>query len=517
MSRLAAEARSAGVLAVLAFLAACSGGSPRREAHADATGKRLSARGVRVALPPGWDGRITARRWPLPDAATVSLASFPLASGDDTAASRARKAMGRNDVLLVLSETLPARGAPAEQPRIDPRERRASVDRYVIASGRAFVLRASFGSRPPPRKLIERVNAVLARLAIGACRQPLKPAPDPAPASALAPARLLPTPIRILTQCRLAQARSPFPILCPARLPRPFLSWPRAEPPRPAAERLPAPGTSWRSRSDPRYRQRSFGGVSIGYGAPWEPDSGRDWRLHLWRNRPCCFLHFEVFWRREGGRHVPAGARPAKLGGRRGLLKDASSYALVSRDNDHLYFPNHPRFLWREKDIPYVATLHRFGTKRETRALLARLIRELRPVRELRSRCVPGLTSLGKLAASPELKRCSVPAGAPAHPVHVESAVSHRGEWNLRRRIGAGRRIRSSWEGAVERRPGTRYGICSPLAVAELRPDAFRERDGAGGRTRPECRTARDHAGRRDSRRLGDNPCRSCRGRGTAG
>jgi hypothetical protein len=149
-------------------------------------------------------------------------------------------------------------------------------------------------------------------------------------------------------------------------------------------ERLPAPGVSWRSRSDPRYRKRTFSGVSIGYGAPWEPDCGPDWRLHLWRNRPCCFLHFEVFWRKEGPSHVPAGARPAALGGRRGLQKDATSYGLASGENDYLYWANHTRFLWRENGVRYVATLHRFGTKHDTRTLLGGLIRELRPAKALR-------------------------------------------------------------------------------------------------------------------------------------
>ena len=121
-------------------------------------------------------------------------------------------------------------------------------------------------------------------------------------------------------------------------------------------------------------------GVDFSYGAPWEPGSGPDWRLHLWRNRPCCFLHFEIFRRPSGRRNTPAGALPASLGGRRGLLKDGTSWGLGSSTGDDMYFANHTRFLWREHGVDYVATLHRFGSKQETRALLARLIRELRPV-----------------------------------------------------------------------------------------------------------------------------------------
>jgi hypothetical protein len=207
-------------------------------------------------------------------------------------------------------------------------------------------------------------------------------APDPPREAALRAPPLFSTPTRVVTQCRQAQNRASFPILCPLRLPRAFIGRLRDEPPAISATKLPAANASWKSRSDPRYRRRSFGGVSIGYGVPWEPDSGPDWRLHLWRNRPCCFLHFDVFRRAEGRAQIPAGARPATLGGRHGLLKDATTYGLASRENDYLYFANHTRFLWREHGVPYVATLHRFGTRRETRDLLDRLIRELRATRD---------------------------------------------------------------------------------------------------------------------------------------
>jgi hypothetical protein len=375
-----------GLVVGLAFVAACSARSSEDEAPPEPIGKRVTGLGIRIDLPRGWEGRISERGWPLPGAVLVHIASFPLPARDDDDASKARKAVGRNDVLLVLSEGLRGTTLPLERPRIEPGHRLASIgpyffiDQYFVASGRVFLLHATFGSKSPPKNLIRSVNAALASLSSEPRTRPLRPPPDPAPPRALAPVRLLPTPLRVLNQCRLAQARSSFPILCPALLPRPFLGWPRGGPPEPAAERLPAPGASWRSRSDPRYRKRSFSGVSIGYGAPWEPDSGPDWRVHLWRNRPCCFLHFEVFWRQKGRRHVPAGARPATLGGRRGLLKDATSFGLASRKNDYLYWANHTRFLWRENGVDYVATLHRFGTKQESRTLLGRLIGELRPV-----------------------------------------------------------------------------------------------------------------------------------------
>jgi hypothetical protein len=313
--------------------------------------------GIAVPLPPGWHGRISEQQRPVPGAAFVVLANATL---------RAK---------VTLAETLAGFDAPAEPARIEPGERRASVDRYVVKNGRAFWLHATLGSR----RSVKGVNGVLASLSVDPREHPLRPAPDPPPASALYPARLLPTPERVLAQCRRAQARSPHPVLCPRRLPRPFVAW-RGHRPRLGAALLPAPGAAWSSRSDPRYRNRRAGGVTIGYGGPWEPDSGPDWQLHLWRNRPCCFLHLEIFWRRADRRQIPAGALPATLGGRRGLLKDATSWGLASPTGDYLYWPNHTRFLWRERGVDYVASLHRFGTRAETRALLDRLIRELRPV-----------------------------------------------------------------------------------------------------------------------------------------
>jgi hypothetical protein len=362
----------------IAVVVGCSAGSEDKA--------RITADGVSIEVPSGWDGRIASRTWPLAGAVLVQLASFELPDGDDPGGNRARSAMGVDDVFVELGEGLRETDVPVPRGRIGPNERLSAfggyffVDRFFVERGRAFSLHITFRQRRPAKTLIPTINEALATLEIEPRAKPLQPAPDPAPRRVFAPVRLLPTPTHVLNQCRLAQARSSRPILCPARLPRPFIAWPRGRPPRLAAQRLPAPGVSWRSRSDPRYRNRTYSGVSIGYGAPWEPDSGPDWRIHLWRNRPCCFLHFEVFWRRPGARFAPAGARPATLGGRRGLLKDATSYGLASGANDYLYWANHTRFLWRENGVDYVASLHRFGTTQETRALLGRLVRELRRV-----------------------------------------------------------------------------------------------------------------------------------------
>ncbi len=123
---------------------------------------------------------------------------------------------------------------------------------------------------------------------------------------------------------------------------------------------------------------RRIDGVDISYGAPWESESPSRASSHLWRNRPCCFLHFVI----QRGRPVP-GAHRAVLGGKSGRLLPASSSSYGGP-----YFGNHVRFFFRERGVSYVATLHSFG-QRETTALLGRLIAQLRPVAALRAPTAP--------------------------------------------------------------------------------------------------------------------------------
>ena len=186
---------------------------------------------------------------------------------------------------------------------------------------------------------------------------------DP-PAHSAKIVHLGPTPAGVIEQCRRVQAEAHFRMLCPLVLPRAVIGWPGQPPP---------PLRAGLIRSNPR---RPPDGVDIGYGAPWEFYSGQPAALvrpHLWRNRPCCFLHFVV------QRGAPAsGARPAILGGRRGRLLPANS------SGSGAYFGNHVRFFFREHGVSYVVTLHAFGNQ-ETIALLGRLIAELRPIAALRA------------------------------------------------------------------------------------------------------------------------------------
>jgi YVTN family beta-propeller protein len=185
---------------------------------------------------------------------------------------------------------------------------------------------------------------------------------DPAPPLAFAPVRLVPVSARVISRCRQIQVQAGAPLLCPTRLPR--------------ASGAGIPGSSPPALSvTPMgdFFRRRIAGVDIGYGAPWE---GPGWRAHRWRNRPCCFLHFDVFRRAPGPRAIPAGARRAMLGGRRGLLVGASENAFYGNG---LYWANHVRFFFRAYGADWVATLHTFG-EQATERLLGSLVRSLRPV-----------------------------------------------------------------------------------------------------------------------------------------
>jgi len=193
------------------------------------------------------------------------------------------------------------------------------------------------------------------------------PKADPPPRAAFATVRLYPLPRGVLTQCHLAR-----PVhLCPRRLPRAWIGYPHgAPPPALTAERFAVR----RNAGD------SEVGISFSYGAPWEPGSGPGWRQHLWRNRPCCFLHFELWHALRGRPIFPSTARPAALGGLRGDLALATSAGLACLTGSAgVYFCNHVRFRWKQGGSWFVATLHSFGN-RETTALLSRIIRELRPI-----------------------------------------------------------------------------------------------------------------------------------------
>ena len=185
---------------------------------------------------------------------------------------------------------------------------------------------------------------------------------DPPRPAAFAPVRLTAAPGRVVAGCRSIERRARVPILCPTLLPRAFAA---------GSPGIPPPALVVTPMGD--FFQHRITGIDIAYGAPWETGG---WRVHRWRNRPCCFFHFDVFRRSPSRRAIPPGGHRATLGGKEGLLVPAHEGEFYGNG---LYWANHVRFLWREHGVPYVATLHTFG-ERPTERLLGRLIRSLRPV-----------------------------------------------------------------------------------------------------------------------------------------
>jgi hypothetical protein len=187
--------------------------------------------------------------------------------------------------------------------------------------------------------------------------------------SRAAEARLWPLPKRARLQCARLQARVRFIVLCPQRVPRPTRGWKPGDSPPPLYSDI------FGSLSHPELRTPY--GLELGYSAPVEPQSGRNWRQLVWHNRPCCFLHFTIFLPHSP---LPSGLMRARLGGKRGRALYATGYGL--RGSQGFYWSNHTWFFWREYGVEYAASLHYFG--RGTKALLERLIRELRPAKTIR-------------------------------------------------------------------------------------------------------------------------------------
>jgi DNA-binding beta-propeller fold protein YncE len=180
--------------------------------------------------------------------------------------------------------------------------------------------------------------------------------------------RLVPIPDVLVAACRRAQRQVGYPFLCPARLPRPSRYY--------APLTALALGASW---------ARGAGTVDVTYAVGFASSFPRS-------NQPHEFLHFVIGRATEG---IPRNARPALLGGRRGLLAPASSVTTYGGR----YFANHVRFLWREHGIRYVATLHTFG-ERPTERLLGRILQTLRPARQL-SRFRPGGPAAARVGVPP--------------------------------------------------------------------------------------------------------------------
>ena len=142
----------------------------------------LSAHGIRVDLPPGWEGRIYRR----PDVGArpvVHAASIPLVPGDGDFATATAALMPIDGALVVLCEYEPALAGKGmfdhRPPRaIDPAEAspnhllrripgQAGSQRFFTESGRTFGLYVVVGSHVQRgAAVLPHVNGVLGSLAI---------------------------------------------------------------------------------------------------------------------------------------------------------------------------------------------------------------------------------------------------------------------------------------------------------------------------------------------------------------
>jgi hypothetical protein len=126
--------------------------------------------GLRLVLPRGWYGELYRRPG---DEPVLHAATFPLPGADDDTASKAARALGTNDILVVLLEQRPtARGFsynPARPPiRIvrgnflrRPATHHALARRTFSLNDRKFRLFVYFGSRQVSTAQLRRANRLL--------------------------------------------------------------------------------------------------------------------------------------------------------------------------------------------------------------------------------------------------------------------------------------------------------------------------------------------------------------------
>jgi len=172
----------------------------------------LTAHGIEVALPTGWEGRLFRRpRDGEVASADASIAGAPAAAAETTHAilhvstialapdigdfaSGAVDKLGERDIMIVLFEYDPssadeplfrARGIPRKlspddfSPNVMQRAIRGQcgVQRFFNEQGRAFCLYVVLGSFARRREIVSRVNEVLATLTI----DPVEPSTTTAP------------------------------------------------------------------------------------------------------------------------------------------------------------------------------------------------------------------------------------------------------------------------------------------------------------------------------------------------
>jgi hypothetical protein len=292
------------------------------------------------------------------------------------------------------------------------------------------------------RRMVIASTLVALALSLGACSLGGSRAPEPSRTQASLPARpttsirLVPVPDALIAACQRAQRRASHPFLCPSRLPRPYRHY------------LPL-------------RPVAFGAAFLAHQAVVDVSYATDHG----RGHPDEFLHFVVGRATEG---VPGNARPARLGGRRGLLAPASSVSSYVGP----YFANHVRFLWREHGVRYVATLHLFDSdERATEVLLDRILRTLRPAGEL-TRVRPGGPRATRIQVHPGPSELVLDASDP----YVTSRGTDHAPGSRVTRIEAGALAASPLEAVPEQGVFVAAGEGALWAAGSSRssdPDAF--------------------------------------------
>jgi hypothetical protein len=293
------------------------------------------------------------------------------------------------------------------------------------------------------RRMVIASTLVAWVVALGACslggggaREPSRPQASSLPARPTTSIGLVPVPDALIVACRRAQRRASHPFPCPSGLPRPYRHY------------LPL-------------RPVAFGAVFIAprgvVDVSYATDHGR--------GHPDEFLHLFVGQATEG---VPHNARPARLGGRRGLLAPASSGSSYVGP----YFANHVRFIWRQHGIRYVATLHLFDSdERATEVLLDRILGTLRPAGEL-APFRPGSPRATGIQVHPDPSELVLDASGP----YVTSRGTDHAPGSRVTRIEAGSLATSPLEGVPEQGGFVAAGEGALWAAGSSRspdPDAF--------------------------------------------
>jgi hypothetical protein len=156
--------RSIGPLLAAAAVAAGCGGSLKLPAGHAGT-RTLSAYGISVDLPAGWNGRIVLGASGRP---VLHAASFPLSANDDDSGEIARETLGQAYVNVrnlgpgTSPHAFPVTFTPADfKPSAPTHGRQTEASRQMAASDELFRITVICGGEAPAENVIDEANSVL--------------------------------------------------------------------------------------------------------------------------------------------------------------------------------------------------------------------------------------------------------------------------------------------------------------------------------------------------------------------